>query len=109
MTITPIAAETLVLQRAFDLAARFPDLDSRIDRAYDIATLGLVSTAEDGDGWTVASQSHADHAYLVLRESPTHWTCTCPDTGRAFGGMCKHVLAVMLLTGLLPPNEEGGP
>jgi uncharacterized Zn finger protein len=74
------------------------DIDpERARRAAETLTNGGVDIArghEDGS-WIVGSFS-GDETYLVRLP---HRTCTCPDS-RHHGGVCKHVVAVLLAEGV---------
>lgn len=75
----------------------------RLDRAYDIClSYGYTVRQVSNDQWSVYKASTT-----LLEDSSAQYTvdtsakcCTCPDAETARAGLCKHYLAVMLLTAM---------
>ncbi len=91
-------------QAYINLSQRLPISDisvqRRLDRAYDIFISHGYTIIGAGDTWTVSRAS----TNLLEDNSATYRvtanSCTCPDGsegGAARAGLCKHVLAVMLV------------
>ena len=95
------------LQQAYlNISSKIPVDDikvkQRLDRGYDMVRL-------NGQGYTIVGyvdlgQWQVHKASTSLLEDNSHsydvslTDCTCPDFTSARGGLCKHRLAVMLLT-----------
>lgn len=91
-------------QAMLNLSARLPIEDKkvsdRLNRAYDIVRLL-------GQGYSITKK---ENGYEVYKESTSlledksvyywveHGQCSCPDNSTARAGLCKHVLATMLMS-----------
>ena len=92
-----------IIQAMATIGSKIPINDEgvkkRLDRAYDIVTAGGYEvTMEEPGLWRVskASTSLLDDTSAVY--AVTDKICSCPDFDTARAGLCKHRLAVKLLT-----------
>jgi len=104
-------------QAVFNLSLSIPvsdkSINDRLNRAYDIVRSlgqGYTFTLVSNGVYKVHKESTAPA--FSSTESSADYTvdtrsCTCPDFERARAGLCKHRLAVMLIT-MCIADDNGG-